>query len=242
VLREEAVTILRLLRKHWEPKLSPSGERLLEGFASIGEARLPRATADKLEALIAKIDAEDNASNLIGRGHVRERADAGREVHASLSSVAKVAFLRNVHPKEADEARALEKIHVGALSAREVAHAIEDYAAFLERYAAIVDGLGGVGPARLAEARALASELRTYGAPEATARTQALFAERPITARETHRLCQHVRHYAKFLFRAHPEIYRQFTSVYLRVQRARLRRQVRDRARRLAAAAAAANG
>ncbi len=232
VLREEAVTILRLLRRHWEPRVSSTGERLQEGFVSIGEARLPHSTADHLEGLIAKIDAEDRAAGAIGRSHVRERADVGRDLHATLSGVAKAAFLRTVDPVEAEQARELEKVHVGASSALEVAAALEDYSAFLGQHIALVDGLGGFGPETLVAAKALAVELRAYGCPDVQERSKELFNSRPLTARETHLLCQRIRHYAKFLFRTQPEIYRQFTSVYLRVQRARLRRQVRERARK----------
>lgn len=228
ILREEAVSILRLLRKHWLPTVGTDG-KAIPGFVSLGEQRLPLVTASRIEDLVARLDEEDRVHAAHGRGKVRERVEEGRELHASLSSLAKAAFFRGTHPAQHREARALEERHVGASSAGEVAAALDDYAALIERHVAVVDGLGGFSRDDLAGARVLATELRVYACPLLVAKAKEVSASRPVTARELHLVCQRVRHYAKFLFRQKIEVYRQFTSVYLRVQRARLRRNDRIR-------------
>ncbi len=162
-----------------------------------------------------------------GRSHVRARTKAGSVLLAELAGVSRAACLAGRDRAKASAVKELRRLHSGASSAAEVARALCVYADFLRQNAALVAGFGGFDLATLEVAGELGRELLAYASPELRAREVALFSQRPETARATHELLQKIRHYAKYLFRDQPETYRQFTSAYLRVQRARLRRSAK---------------
>lgn len=224
VLVAEARSVLHLFREHWAPRLSAKGECIHRGFSSVGAAHLPRSTADELEALVARMEEEDRSIAAFGRSHVRARTKAGLALAAELSGVARAACPSALDRARARAVKELRRLHSGASSATEVARALFAYADFLRQNAGLVAGFGGFDLATLEVAGDLGRELLAYASPDLRAREEALFSQRPETARAAHELLQKIRHYAKYLFRDQPEVYRQFTSVYLRVQRARLRR------------------
>jgi hypothetical protein len=224
ILVAEARSVLHLFREHWEPLLSAKGECIHRGFGSVGAAHLPRSTADELEALVARMDQEDRSLVAFGRSHVRARTKAGLALVAELGGVSRAACPPGLDREKASAVKELGRLHSGASSAREVASALFAYSDFLRNNGALVAGFGGFDLATLEVAAELGRELSAYAAPSLRAREEALFSQRPDTARSTYVVLRKIRHYAKYLFRDRPEMYRQFTSVYLRAQRARLRR------------------
>ena len=227
VLVAEARSILQLFRDHWDARRTSKGESIHRGFVSVGAAHLPRSTADALDALVARLEEEDRSIAAFGRSHVRARARAGQVLLAELAGVARAACPSGLDREKAGAVKELARLHSGASSATEVACALFAYADFLKQNAALVAGFGGFDLATLEVAIDLGRELLAYASPDLRAREEALFSQRPGTARDTYLILQKIRHYAKYLFRDQPETYRQFTSVYLRVQRARLRRSAK---------------
>ncbi len=224
VLAAEARAVLPLLRCHWDGQLTSDQGPVHPGFVSFGEAHLPASTADDLAALLAVLVDEDHARVTLGRGHVRARTKEGRALLAELAAVARASSPKDVFPESAALVRDLGARHLGVLRPTEVAASLRAYGRFLAENRDLVDAFGGFDVSLLVKAESLASELAFAGSTEAKAREEALYKQRPLTARAVYELLRKIRHYAKYLFRDRPETYRQFTSLYLRRQRARQRR------------------
>ncbi len=195
------------------------------GFASAG---LPRDLGEQIEALVHEVSLANSAYHKA----IDPKIDASKLERAAflLDEIgAAMEFLLD-DGVEDDDDRRLANVQ-GAhkddpFTADALALALEDYANLAEDYEKRLDGLGDFDVALLAEARALAKELRAMppSNPAASAASKTALGFRNRLLQLLDQRVRRVRAAARYVFRRHPELARQAGSAYERKRRVEARR------------------
>ncbi|HEU4410633.1 MAG TPA: hypothetical protein VFS43_35585 [Polyangiaceae bacterium] len=216
----EAAEVARFVDEHWE------GEGDLPGLSRY-EARLPRATADEIRALIVAVQWQQTRVFL---QTAPTRVGLGAEAIALVDELA--STLEFVLDGEAEGPAALQLARLkqrharGGRGASALAQALRDHSALAEALRdRILEADKGFDVALIARARELADRLAL--APSAAARPADQERERAARNRLLGLLMQKVslvRATAAHAFRKHPDLVRQVTSAYERRRRTAARK------------------
>ena len=207
------------------------GSQVLPGLSVVGEARLPRSIGHRLSQLLDLMEVEDRvveeASNE-RRTNVRKR---GLEVHESLATLSRQLLCRHVDPCLARRVVSLGDTYRKLNDDARLAEALSSYLDLLRPFALVLVDYAPVREAPIAEAETLVAALRLRRDEDHVRKVRELVAQRPETAREVHDISRVIRQVARDLYGSHRDLYRRFTSDYVRTQRRRQREVVRASSR-----------
>jgi hypothetical protein len=225
VILGEAVDIARFTQAYWDPVKDAAGGILRPGLSQAGAKLTPTVGVEILELQEALQTAQTDYLLTVAptQQDVRARAEF---VLAEITSALEWWLDDGVDDDRDRQLASLKAEYAdGSTSTDTIAAELADYAALARQEAAGLSGLGGFDLALIDEAEGLAKQLRarptTAAPPENTRR--ALDVRNRIATLLVERMYI-VRSAARFVFRNHPEIARESTSMYLRKRRAAARR------------------
>lgn len=241
VLMGEAVDVARFARTRWSTLLdAKTGAVIRPGLASAVRADLkvePFAPVPVLHAgtaqeiLVLQVLAQEAQTRALlsvtatnGAAHPRFEAE---RLLSDLRGAAESYLDDGVETDEDAQLRAMDKAHGRSPSSDDaLAAALGDYAALVETLRPGIDGYADFDADWVARARELAAALRASPASSTpTARAdRALLDERDRLGTLLLRRMRLVRAKARFVFRNHPEVVREVTSLYERRRRAASKR------------------
>jgi hypothetical protein len=218
----EGTDAAKLARLYW----TPTDAR--PGLASAG-AKLPATTPDDLLSLVAAVQEASTAYQLVVDPKVDGAAlkARGSAVLGEITAVLEWHLDDGIETDDDARLAQLGAAHADDTgSADELAQALSDYATMAKPLAGALHGLGGFDKARITEALALAKSLGEVTQTPAV-RSEAAKEAKLLRDRLAQLLADRVRLVrsgAKFVFRDHLEIARQFGSAYERRRRAAQKR------------------
>ncbi|MBI2395507.1 MAG: hypothetical protein HYV09_38425 [Deltaproteobacteria bacterium] len=210
----EAQDVAKYFREHYKADKK-------NGLPGLADAGLASSLADQIESLIAEASAASSAY----RHTVDPKADTSKLERARflISEIGAVLdFYLDDGIADEDDARLANVVaaHKDAPdNADALAFALEEYAAFASMHEKGIKGLGGFDTALIAEAKALATELRAQPSSAPSPASAKALARRNRVLQLLDVRVREVRAAAKFVFRAQPEIARGATSLYERKRR-----------------------
>lgn len=219
----EAQDLARFFAEHYKAD-KKSGR---PGLASAGDALSPDLD-EQIDALVAEIS-KANAAYLKS---VDAKLDASKLERAAflLDEIgAAMEFLLDDGVDDDDDRRLanVQSAHKDdPFTADALALALEDYANLGDDHKKRLDGLGDFDAAYLAEAHALAKDLRAMPPSNAaaSAASKTAIAHRNRLLQLLDQRVRKIRAAARYVFRRHPEIARQVGSAYERKRRVEARR------------------
>jgi hypothetical protein len=241
----EAVDVARFFAKYWGTVRDPASNavtRLGLDSAAGPKTRIAAQTGDEILSLQRAGQEAQTRYLLTVDPAIAAPRERGKFLLEEITAVLEWYFDDGVHDENDDKLAALGAAHAGDPGSMDaLASALDDYAALAEPHRAALDGLGGFQAAYLDEASKVSSALRE--APQvpivmSEAAREAIKLRNQMVSLLWERVSS-VRAAAKFVYRDHPEIVREATSVYERRKRAATRRAA-ARAERAAAEKAAA--
>lgn len=227
VFLSEAIDAGMLFNAYWEPTVQPTRPPL-PGFKGIATELVHENLGNEIAELhtaIAKVQSLYNKGVEEGAASPMVRAEfVMHEIKAGLE----YAFDDGVDDKADAQLEKVSTLFATITNRDTMAGALESYAELAEEYRARLDGLAGFDPALLDEARTLAVVLRQQTglalvSEQATAMTELVAERNRLVGLLTDRV-NRVRRAARYLFRAHPDIARKFSSGYQRTRRTRQRK------------------
>jgi hypothetical protein len=232
IILGEAVELGMLYQAYWSPNQTNDGETL----PSFSEAEEKSALYEELgmeiyelHAAVAKLQADYLRTVELRQDSPMARAEA---VLQELKATLEFAFDDDEETLEDEQLESVAAAYPRASSQDVMALALEAYAGLANEHRARVSGLPGFDEALISEAQSLAQALRSRSG-------EALLADLRSGASdvidERNRLLtlllervQRVRRAARYVFRAYPQIVRNFTSSYERTRRRERRRKAVD--------------
>ena len=239
-LVEEGRLLVALVAELWDS--ARLGTKALPGLSTVGEERLPRSIGKRLAQLLDRMEDEDRLAETAARVRKVDVRKRGAEVHEALSTLSRQLLCRHVDPALARRVVALDDTYRKPKSDARLAEALSSYLELLHPFALVLVDYPPIREAPIAEAETLVAELRLRTDENHQRKVRELVAQRPKTAQEVHDLSRDIRQVARELYGSHPDIYRRFTSDYVRTQRRRQREVVRASSRPAPLGAPASDG
>ncbi|MEO7329042.1 MAG: hypothetical protein ABI193_10715 [Minicystis sp.] len=233
VLFGEAVDVARFFAKYWKPQKEAGAPAVpgLESAASKNGNGVPKMTAKTGEEILSLQRAAQEAQTryllVVDPGNTAELTERARFLLDEMTATLEWLFDDGVEDEKDAQLARLGAAHADdPQSADALASALDDYATLCKPHEAEMDGLGGFEVAYIAEANALAAELRGRPA-QATPMSEQARAAITLRNRMVTLLWERmstVRGAARFVFRKQPDLVREATSAYERRRRAASRR------------------
>jgi hypothetical protein len=222
-LATEAVRMAQAMRAHWASKLDAEGKVLVSGFATRTKTPLyNEATPAELEELAEALRTFATSKSLISQTgeSVLGRAQT---LLGELRSHLQFTFDDGVDDEADLQLAALQERFGQVTSCDDVTVALESYARVAQTHLPKATEISGLQPATVQQAWDAAMALRAQKAanPRGGARDEMseVIALRNRLGALLLRKMRAVRRAARFLFRGHPDLIREFTSTYERSRR-----------------------
>jgi hypothetical protein len=229
LLVEEGRQLVVLVAELWAS--ARVGTQVLPGLSVVGEQRLSRSIGDRLSTLLDRMELEDRVAEDASRERNTDLRKRGLEVHESLATLSRQLLCRHVDPCLARRVVSLGDTYRRLNTEDRLAEALASYLDLLRPFALVLADYPPIREAPIAEAEALVAELRQRRDEDRARKVREVVAQRPKTAREVHDISCTIRQVARELYKSHSELYRRFTSDYVRTQRRRQREVARASSR-----------
>lgn len=229
LLVEEGRQLVVLVAELWDS--ARVGSQVLPGLSVAGEVRLPRSIGHRLSQLLDRMEVEDRVAEEASRERKTNHRKRGLEVHEALATLSRQLLCRHVDPSLARRVVSLGDTYRKPTTEEHLAEALASYLELLRPFALVLVDYGPIREAPIAEAETLVREMRLRCDENHVREVRELVAQRPKTARDVHDISREIRQVARDLYGKHPDIYRRFTSDYVRTQRRRQREVARSSSR-----------
>lgn len=236
VLTSEATELAGVMQRYWEPLLDrkkhltkrPGLVSLAKNTAGHG-LPIHKYLAEELLQLVGLVLEANQAfllkANPTNNDELRAR---GQELVSELKSALQFLFDDGVEDERDAQLLKVSSVHdEDGDNLDKLALALDDYAALAANYGKELDGLGDFELSTIDEAKKTAQRLRERpraGASDDSRDARAARVLRDQYATLLTERVQRVRSAARFVFRKHESIVREFTSAYERQRRAEQRR------------------
>jgi hypothetical protein len=225
----EAADVATLFDHHWQEQPHRSGKPL-PGFSGVAvNSLLSEDTGAEVRELQLAITAAHSDYLVLVQSSQAAPMDRAEFLLQELRSTLAYLFDDGQHDDADEQLASVEKALPGSGSQDAMALGLDSFAGLADRYRKELGKVAGFDLDLIAEARTLADALRQRSAQQLA---QGNLNEQRATLALRNRLLScllervgNVRRAAQYLFRAHPEISRRFTSTHERKQRSARRRK-----------------